>query len=1015
MGEESTAIDIESIVSSSQMFADHSVQELLRLNQRIDRDIQGKKQELRNLVGSKYRDLLSVADNVISMNELVQLEDSNLTKLIFQSSNYNNKYLTYLNKFHSSASQLKKLKLIEENLAKVAKSLLDDLDELFSKLETMKAEFDFWNLDSNEEEQSIDSAELLVNMAIFIYMINLFFGSVITANPILNKNFTALKGKTIQIIKHMLTELVIDGENDLVLNLLTSYLIIEQESPLEVFVFFLDLRFNKFKGLSLANYEFQNSLKYLFSSISYVNLFKTKLVHSAIRTIHLNNTSTANGKSWFNLPYIVKWKNWIQDYDTTTNVNFPQSISDLKSLSESKIDSVLSQWKLDVSSHCLEQIEIGSLEINSQMENISTILTGFKNYTSLVDLKLPSDAYLLDELIDQWRVRYESLIEDHFDLYKDITNKIVEIPNTDFSFSNSSISLFSNLDKDSSEVDKYLEKVSNSIADHVGPHRFLLTEIERFFQSTASLAQSANELLKLKEKVLRQVLSIDDAENDEFWNHIAKDLESIHNASMEKIHTNISSIEKGFMESLTLLGESGIKDTKKTSILLKCLMTLNNKPSLVEHFKTNGVRNGSEVISIEQNIEAKSTPNSSYSPWIVTFLKPLLDQLLSPLIMDMKASISKRFEVSSESEKEVVDLSMVWDKNSNEMFIPVQPSYGLVVKLYQLSEAILSQGENRAILETVEIENLKKDILRETVEDVVKQLNVSLKQEALLEEPDTAETLTVTLTSTLVSALVSAPEQSSEYTAEQAQLAVETPVTIENGSSEGTHSSKNKKKKNKKKSKKKSTAVELSNGSEPLEDVEDLNEKPSENGADAEARLIDEVSSNDLSTQETLDKPGTAIPEESSDVDQNLSESVSQKVEEPISPKKMLLDGEQEAEQQNEPEVNPETKSGVEEVESNSNGELNTNSINEETTTVDSETLYLQKALLTYADLIYLLMFLNKHSFFEEIGEDLTKDTMVIKIKEILGLETRYTEADFSKIHKNVFEFFKSNKSLYIF
>jgi hypothetical protein len=62
-------------------FVNYSVPEIFQLNTQLRNHVTAKKQELRDLVGNRYRDMLKTADIIMEMNDVVSKEDESLSEL----------------------------------------------------------------------------------------------------------------------------------------------------------------------------------------------------------------------------------------------------------------------------------------------------------------------------------------------------------------------------------------------------------------------------------------------------------------------------------------------------------------------------------------------------------------------------------------------------------------------------------------------------------------------------------------------------------------------------------------------------------------------------------------------------------------------------------------------------------------------------------------------------------------------------------------------------------------------
>ncbi|GES99501.1 conserved oligomeric Golgi complex subunit 1-like [Rhizophagus clarus] len=123
-------IDFSSATDADELFIKHSVPELRSLEKRTRSDIEEKKQELRLMVGERYRDLIDAADSIVNMRkcalsiqeELHHMQDScdvhALKRSVRTQVNEDNKGSKDEKKYHlySSAAQIKLLVDVPEQI-----------------------------------------------------------------------------------------------------------------------------------------------------------------------------------------------------------------------------------------------------------------------------------------------------------------------------------------------------------------------------------------------------------------------------------------------------------------------------------------------------------------------------------------------------------------------------------------------------------------------------------------------------------------------------------------------------------------------------------------------------------------------------------------------------------------------------------------------------------------------------------------------------------------------------------
>ncbi|GME69471.1 unnamed protein product [[Candida] boidinii] len=588
--------------SSNELFTEYSIRDIETLNLKLSNTIDVSKDELRTLVGSKYRDLLNVADNIIVMRELSIIQNDKLNNLIFKKSNYNNnKSLVNLNNLNNSIKSNNLSLLKSKNNSIILRNLVHDLNISFFELKFLINNYNNLNdlenkdnklnknitndnstnnntasiNDSNDDESSINSIQLekisnhfLELSKQFLLVENLFKDELNTTTFASNKSikstvlkFKSLKSNYIKILKLQLQKFLIDNEFEFILNLLLSLSIIKKISPFECLKIFLNLRLNylNFKFNSVSNIN--NCLYYIFNTLSYISIFRSKLSTHLIRIFYSsnnqfnnsNNKTNNNTNSNINNPnlnLILKFSKWLDVDSTNFKFEFPLNILQIKnSINKLKIEDECNDFKLKISDFLLNLFKKNLLLNNNNLNDLSTILlkflNSFKKFSSLIDLKINENENLIENLINLWNSKYIEILEKNLLKFNNIkliinqnflNNNIIDFKNILINKNNNPLlSIGNNLFQitELSKINDYIINLQSSNDQHssatptttitastIISNEELLSNINIYKSILNSSFKSIQLISKLSSTISKPILSIDDYEDDEYWENI---------------------------------------------------------------------------------------------------------------------------------------------------------------------------------------------------------------------------------------------------------------------------------------------------------------------------------------------------------------------------------------------------------------------------------------------------------------------------------------------------------------
>ena len=725
--------------TADDLFEEYSVENLGDLMTRLSADVNTKKQKLKLLVGNKYRDLLNVADDIITMNEITSAENEKLMKLAFKRSDYNSKSLSNLSKFNAHLSKIQAEKVQEENRPMILRNVVHDLNyslitlkhNLISELQSSEENYctvnDFSAVSLNNQ-QSMDLDDGLdyyqtvstpvsnkfVLLAKHIYLIRYLFQDEVENQP---KLFAVVKYKQLcgefnDLLESNIISLKHEADSDFILNLFVSYLIANDLCPIDVLKKILEKRLAEFKSLVTTRRPFQELLNYVFVTIQFMNFIQSRV------QVTISRLQNAIGPSnWVQQTSFQKWSKWLHKNPTLGSDNDIQVQYKFEANSDrigkGDFADTMRQWKIDVSQLLLDNFNAA---FDKSSENLTELvillryaLISFKHFTSLSSLPVGSDN-IVDYLIEKWRKEFLVKLTSKLNEFENIGRLILETFNNEELINcivnSSSESCLYEFDDEFRMGELLQFSGDKSSNDQV----FVL--LDAFKQDLKSTGNSIDSLKTLSTLVLKPLLSIDDYEDDDFWVKVSMKLKDILS---ESVNSSISILNKSIssffdkVSSLLEESKSGVSNTR-IFYMIRILVQLEEKIQLNEFYETFSTHSNTLIdnrIKLSELIE----------PLLANYFKVIVDSIFNAKYASKLENLLKeRFEPS----KDYAEF-MLWENISNEKRIPTTSSIEYSELLLSFcSDLISASGKsysNYFILPSFE------KVRQETVKLLISKLN----------------------------------------------------------------------------------------------------------------------------------------------------------------------------------------------------------------------------------------------------------------------------------------------------
>ncbi|KAG7929666.1 hypothetical protein KL925_000408 [Ogataea polymorpha] len=663
--------------SAAELFEEYSIQQLQQLNLQLAADVHNKRLELRTLVGNNYRDLLKVADDIIHMNELSDQQTSCLSDLVYRKAKYDDKSLRNFNKFSSEvrANALEKTKF--RNRPVLLRNIVDHLDfglqVLREEVEDIQAEKRVYEHEDGENSRESVSLQL-VQLAKQFYLTESFFGDELKGTSFVAEKFGKMKQDFLQELRTEMAECTGDGDYEFALHLLVSHIIVARSQILKALEWYLDLRYDRVREFEL--HDLHNCLSYMYNTLSYLGVFCSKLPTTLMRQIYSSTNS-----NWVANTSFKKYSRWL-DIPAGYKVDFPLSLNELKNIPEGEVDKISETWKINVGAYLKEQIGkdfVQSRDIEALSSSLSRVFQSFKKFTSLVAIKY-EDSRLLDSLLSVWRSVFFEFLESSVGNFQNISKLILETYGNSESLQStrttSGLNLFQYTDL--TNIDLYLSQISNPSLYTIDA---IVTQFGQFKQTLVMVLDSLQSLSKLSSSLTKQVLSIDDYEDDEYWRKTAAYLNDLVDEGICFVIDQLNSLITDFLKEIGKFVDSGEASPIKHFYIIRVLYQLR------ENININMIYYHFNRISISAQKFQTLDLSGMVDELLRKIFKPLVVNISSPFKNEVKQMIRKR---PTEKYAEVA----LWTSSELDIPVPNVPSFELENVLYRLSCSLTNVAEN---------------------------------------------------------------------------------------------------------------------------------------------------------------------------------------------------------------------------------------------------------------------------------------------------------------------------------
>lgn len=592
-----TNLKYESIISKNadELFAEYTVEELGQIIDKVNKDVTSKRQRLKMLVGNKYRDLLNVADDIIKMDTITIKQNDEIMNLTYKKSNYNSKRLANLSKFNTDIQNLKLQKHQIENKHKMFNNVVHDLSYLILTLknnlnfEAHEDElfeihpYDHQDLLMNFEESSDNykpiSTHLINDFVIIskqIYLIDYFFQQTLESqsSQLSVLQFHQLRNEFHSIIEFYIAQLKHESDSDFSLNLSLSYLI-STKKTVDIVEWMTDKRLKYFANLVKSKLRFHDLLNYIFTTIEFTHTIKSRL--SLLINRAKSNTISSN---WIQQTPFKKWEQWLDLKNCEFNIQSP-------GFDKSKSDQIVSAWKKEISELLLlkfeEEFEKSSGSLTSMVLLLKTVLISFKNFTSLTSLPVEDDQ-IVHYIIEKWKKLFSTQLKSQINEFSDISDVVIDVYNNEEEILRSQSEfndvLLLDYNKEFS-IDLFFESLQKTKKANK-----VFNLLDNFTTDIKSIVKSIDSLRFLTTLVIKPVISIDDAEDDEFWNEIATTLKSLLQTSAEESIFHLSDSINEFFRKLSVEISKDSVSNIRYFYIIRILIELGDKIQLEEFYET---------------------------------------------------------------------------------------------------------------------------------------------------------------------------------------------------------------------------------------------------------------------------------------------------------------------------------------------------------------------------------------------------------------------------------------------
>ncbi|GMF07146.1 unnamed protein product [[Candida] boidinii] len=363
-------------------------------------------------------------------------------------------------------------------------------------------------------------------------------------------------------------------------------------------------------------------------------------------------------------------------------------------------------FKLKISDFLLNLFKQNLLLNNNNLNDLSNILlkflNSFKKFSSLIDLKINENENLIENLINLWNLKYIEILEKNLLKFNNIkliinqnflNNNINDFKNILINKNNNPLlSIGNNLFQitELSKINDYIINLQSSNDQHssttptttitastIISNEELLSNINIYKSILNSSFKSIQLISKLSSTISKPILSIDDYEDDEYWENISLKLISITNNLIEFNINNINESIKLFITDINNdinYFENSNANTKnanensklyllKLFYLIKILISLIsnlNISSILFKFKNSFINNKKTNEINNKNFEIEIVNfNDILYPILLKLFEILTDILSTSSLENLKNIIKSRLSTSNKYTE--IEEKILWD------------------------------------------------------------------------------------------------------------------------------------------------------------------------------------------------------------------------------------------------------------------------------------------------------------------------------------------------------------------
>lgn len=471
------------------LFETHTVSELIAQRKTYGETISASQTELRKLVADKYRDLLHVADNIIEMNSVVSQSTAKLSQLAFSKANYGSNYTRNLEKFTHDTHLMKIDDIKSKSISKVMNNIIHDLNYMILNIQNDSHDF--------------------VKLGKHIFIIDNILTNK-SLSPV--KRFYDLKLNFIKLIENKLISIENDFDHDIYTNLIIGYILATSSAPNDAIIWSMDIRLNHLES-QLNHWSLNKLLGYCYSTLQMSSIGNNKFQLALSR--HINASS-----SWVSQSGVSKWVKWfsVEDYQLHFNDNLTSHFK----LDQAYIDDFDNSINMYIKLHYDQQFQSGDTVDSTSVDGVNCsikYLTSLRQFTSLVTLQKDKTAEddCLSYIVDCLTKHLNEYIELNIRHLNKSCNIIIEHFDDDEYIDNittqSGINLFNEF-----TLNEIIKSFDNQIEEKRNENQVNIEE---------GIISHLDQVKSLAKSITRPVISIDDKDDDEFWEKISTQLNDI--------------------------------------------------------------------------------------------------------------------------------------------------------------------------------------------------------------------------------------------------------------------------------------------------------------------------------------------------------------------------------------------------------------------------------------------------------------------------------------------------------